>query len=34
LRDTVSNRLEREAGAEARFIEILARAAAEIQGKG
>jgi DNA-binding PadR family transcriptional regulator len=34
LRETVSNRLEGEAEAEAHFVEILARAAAEIQGKG
>ena len=34
LRETVSNRLEGEAEAEAHFVEILARAAAEIQRKG
>jgi DNA-binding PadR family transcriptional regulator len=34
LRETVSNRLEGEAEAEAYFVEILARAAAEIKRKG
>jgi DNA-binding PadR family transcriptional regulator len=34
LRKTVTNRLEGEAEAEAHFVEILARAAAEIQRKG
>jgi DNA-binding PadR family transcriptional regulator len=33
LRETLSNRLEGEAQAESHFVEILARAAAEIQGK-
>ena len=34
LRETVSNRLEGEADVEAHLVEILARAAAQIQGKG